>query len=86
MTAESNDALDPRAALRQLIIARNAPGVRQLAHEQGLSREELAALLREELERQQHRGGEDRLGPRYDVMTGEYTTLEEWVEQVIGGR
>lgn len=86
MTAEPDDALDPRAMLRQLIIARNAPGVRRLAQGQGLSREELGALLREELERQRERGGEDRLGPRYDILTGEYTTLEDWVKRVVSGR
>jgi len=86
MAADGGEQMDTAVLLRQLVLARNAPGVRRLAEERGLSREELAAFLREELERQQEHGGEDRLGPRYDVMTGEYTTLEEWVDQVIRGK
>ncbi len=83
MPADNGDAIDTRMLLRQMILARNAPAVRRLAEELGLSQDELAATLREELSRQHEHGGEDRLGPRYNVSTGEYTTLEEWVEQVI---
>ena len=84
--AESGGEVGYETLMRQMILARNAPAVRRLAEEQGLSREELAEQLREELERQAEHGGEDRLGPRYDISTGEYTTLAEWVERVIGGR
>ena len=85
MPADNGDAIDTRMLLRQMILARNAPAVRRLAEELGLSQDELAATLRDELARQQEHG-EDRLGPRYNVSTGEYTTLEEWVEQVIRER
>jgi len=83
MPADNGDAIDTRMLLRQMILARNAPAVRRLAEELGLSQDELAATLREELARQQEHGGEDRLGPRYNVSTGKYTTLGEWVEQAI---
>ena len=86
MTGDASEALDYGGLMRQLILARNAAAVRRLAAEEGLSAEELAALLREELARQAERGGEDRLGPRYDISTGQYTTLEEWVKRVISGR
>ena len=84
--AESGGEVGYETLMRQMILARNAPAVRRLAEEQGLSREQLAEALREELERQTEQGGEDRLGPRYDISTGEYTALAEWVERVIGGR
>ncbi len=86
MTADSGDAMGFEALLRQMALARNAPAVRRLADDHGLSREELAAFLRQELARQQEEGGSDRLGPRYDVSTGEYSTLAEWVERVVSGR
>ena len=86
MTAETDDRPAYEVLMRQLIMARNAPAVRRLAEEEGLSRDELAALLRDELERQREHGGEDRLGPRYDIATGEYVALEDWVERVIRGR
>ena len=85
MTTDSDGALDVRALIRQLILARNAAGVRRLAEDAGLPRDELEALLREELEAQLAHGGEDRLGQRYDISTGQYSTLEQWVERFLQG-
>ena len=85
MATEPREDLDVQSLIRQLILARNAAGVRRLAEEAGLSHDELAALLREELAAQMARGGEDRLGQRYDIATGQYSTLEQWGERVLAG-
>jgi hypothetical protein len=86
MAADDDGGTDFEVLLRQLVLARNGPAVRALAEEQGLSDEELARLVRGELEQELERGGEDRLGPRYNIQTGQYTTLAEWVEQLLSGR
>ena len=86
--ADQKDALevDREEALRQLMLARNASAMRRLANDQGMTAEELVAFARDELGRQTQHGGEDRLGPRYDISTGKYSTLEEWVARFFGGR
>jgi len=88
MTAEEPDAVEAeqQAMFRPLMLARNAAGVRRLAEELGVPREELEAFVREELERQRQTESEDRLGPRYDISTGTYSTLEEWAARFLSGR
>jgi len=75
--------VDHEAILRRLVVARNAAAVRQVAREQGLPPQRLETTVRKLLEEQKKAGGEDRLGPRYDIQTGRYLTLEEWVEQLL---
>jgi len=78
--------VDREEALRQLMLARNASAMRHLADDVGVADEELKAFVLDELERQKEHGGTDRLGPRYDVSTGKYSTLEEWVESFLSSR
>jgi len=73
------------ARIRRLMLARNAAAVREVARREGLSRGQLAALVRRLLEEQLPGGGEDRLGARYDIHTAEHLTLERWVEQLLKG-
>ncbi|MFP4056481.1 MAG: hypothetical protein ACLF0G_06405 [Candidatus Brocadiia bacterium] len=75
---------DPKAAIRRLLIARNASAVRRLAEDRGLSDEELARIAREVLAEQQEVNTEDRLGERYDIHTGRYLSLEEFVDHLLG--
>jgi hypothetical protein len=64
--------------LRTLLLARNASGVRQLAEEFAVPPDELAAFTRTMLEEELRPGIPDRLGPRFDIHTSAYSTLEEW--------
>jgi hypothetical protein len=72
--------------LRALMLARNASGVRRLAEECGVAREELAAFVRATLEEELRAGILDRLGPRFDIHTSAYSTLEEWVAGFLKAR
>jgi hypothetical protein len=83
MPGYENGRPDYKHTLKQLALARNAPAVRKLARDHGLSRAQLEAFLLEVLEEQKRSGREERLGPRYDVSTGKYTTLEEWARRLV---
>ncbi len=76
---------DTETMLRRLMLARNGHAVRELAERRGLSRAELAALVRRILEEQERLGSEDRLGPRYDIHSGKHLSLAEWAEQFLRG-
>jgi hypothetical protein len=73
------------AKILRLMLARNAAAVREVASREGLSRGQLAALIRRLFEEQRPGGGEDRLGARYDIQTAEYLTLEQWVTLLLKG-
>ena len=77
---------DPRPILRNLILARNAPATLALARESGMPRAQFEAFLREVVEEQKSSGKEERLGPRYEIATGQYTTLDEWAKRVLKSR
>ncbi len=66
--------------LRPLILARNASAVRRMAERYGVENQELADYVRRVLEEEKEAGNPSRLGPRFDIHDGEYSTLEEWVE------
>ncbi|MBM4041392.1 MAG: hypothetical protein FJ290_23060 [Planctomycetes bacterium] len=74
---------EAEAAIRRLMLARNATAVREVARRHALSRAELEAILHRILDEQKRVGTEDRLGQRYDIRTGRYLTLEEWVTQLL---
>jgi len=80
---KSVTAEDVEQVVRRLALARNAQGVRATAERAGLSREELAAMLERILDEQKQVGTEDRLGARYDIVSGRYLTLGEWVAEVL---
>ncbi len=69
--------------IRRLMLARNARAVRKAAARAGLSRADLARIVRDILEEQRRVGTEDRLGQRYDVESNKYLTLEEWATQLL---
>ncbi len=65
--------------LRPLLQARNAAGLRRLAEQQEVPRDEFEAFLRTLLEEELEEGNPVRVGPRFDIHTGGYITLEEWM-------
>ena len=70
-------------AIRRLMLARNAPAVREVAARAKLAKAELERIVRAILEEQKRVGTEDRLGPRYDIYSGKHLTLEEWAHQLL---
>ena len=71
------------AAIRRLMLSRNAAAVREVARRYDLSKADFEAILRRILEEQKRVGTEDRLGQRYDIHTGRHLNLEEWVAQLL---
>lgn len=69
--------------LRPLILARNASAVRRMAERHDVQPDELADYVRRVLEEEKEEGNPERLGPRFDIHDGEYSTLEEWVEGFV---
>jgi hypothetical protein len=69
--------------LRPLVLARNASAARRMAERYGVPPDELAAYLRRVLAEEKQEGNPERLGPRFDIHHGEYSTLEEWVEGFV---
>lgn len=69
--------------LRPLVLARNASGIRRLAEECEVSKEELAAFVRGVLDQELAEANPDRIGASFDIHTAQYATLEEWVESFL---
>ncbi|HUT32048.1 MAG TPA: hypothetical protein VNE39_01095 [Planctomycetota bacterium] len=74
---------DAEAMIRRLMLSRNTAAVREVARRHALARADLEAILHAVLDEQRRVGTEDRLGQRYDIHTGRYLTLEEWVAQLL---
>ncbi len=70
-------------AIRRLMLARNAPAVREVAARAKVAEADLESTVRSILEEQKRVGTEDRLGPRYDIRSGKHLTLEEWAQQLL---
>jgi hypothetical protein len=71
-------------ALKQMACEyRNGIAVRNLAREWGFSKAELESLLRVALSEQDEISDKRRLGHCYDVTSGKYLTLQQWVEQFL---
>ena len=71
--------------IRRLMLSRNTAAVREVARRQAVGKADLRAIVHKVLDEQRRVGTEDRLGQRYDIHTGRYLTLEEWVEQLLRG-
>jgi hypothetical protein len=74
---------DRKALLAGFVIARNAAAIRAFAEAEGISREQLQAILRQVLGEQEEVGTEIRLGERYDIHTARYSTLGEFVDRLL---
>lgn len=71
-------------ALKQMACEyRNGIAVRKLAKEWGFSKTDLENLLRTSLEEYGRISDKKRLDQCYDVTTGKYLTLRQWIEQFL---
>jgi len=71
-------------ALKQMAYDyRNGLAVRNLAREWGFSKAELENLLMTALGEYERISDKKRLGQCYDVKTGKYLTLRQWVERFL---
>ena len=74
-------------ALKQMACDyRNSFAVRKLAGEWGFSKADLENLLMTALDEYEKISDKKRLGQRYDVKTGKYLTLRQWVEQFLSAK
>jgi len=71
-------------ALKQMACDyRNGFAVRKLAREWGFSKAELENLLMTALDEREKISDKKRLEQCYDVKTGKYLTLRQWMEQFL---
>jgi len=71
-------------ALKQMACEyRNGFAVRSLAREWGFSKVELENLLMTALEEYERTSDKKRLEQCYDVKTGKYLTLRQWIERFV---
>ena len=71
-------------ALKQMACDyRNSLAVRKLAGEWGFSRADLETLLMTALDERERISDKKRHEQCYDVKTGKYLTLRQWVEQFL---
>jgi len=61
-------------------LYRNAPGTKKLAEQCGLSKRELKEMLETMAKERRKQGNEGNLEPRYDLSTGKYVAVEEWMD------
>jgi len=74
-------------ALKQMACEyRNAIGTRNLAREWGFSKADLENLLMAALDEYEKISDKKRLGQCYDVKTGKYLTLRQWMEQFLSAK
>ena len=74
-------------ALKQMACDyRNGFAVRNLAREWGFSKADLENLLMTALDEYEKISDKKRLGQCYDVKTGKYLTLRQWVEQFLSAK
>jgi len=62
---------------------RNGLALRHLAREWGFSRADVANLLMAALDEYERLSDKKRLQPAYDVKSGQYLTLRQWVERLL---
>jgi len=65
---------------------RNGFAVRNLAREWGFSKADLENLLMTALDEYEKILDKKRLGQCYDVKTGKYLTLRQWIEQFLSAK
>jgi len=74
-------------ALKQMACDyRNGFAVRNLAREWGFSKADLENLLMTALDEHEKISDKKRLEQCYDVKTGKYLTLRQWVEQFLSAK
>jgi hypothetical protein len=74
-------------ALKQMALEyRNAVAVRNLAQEWGYSKVDLAGILEAGLQEYERMSEKKCLEEAYDITTGKYLTLRQWVSQLLNGR
>ena len=72
-----------RALWQMAAVNRNAVGTKKIAHDFGISKEELKVFLGKKADEQRGEGNERLLLPRYDHQSGKYLDFEEWVENLF---
>lgn len=71
-------------ALKQMAFEyRNAVAVQNLAREWGFPRTDLENLLRTGLEEYERMSEKKHLEEAYDISTGKYLTLHQWMDQLL---
>jgi hypothetical protein len=71
-------------ALKQMACDyRNAVAVQKLAREWGFSKADLETLLVAALDEYERVSDKKRMEQCYDVKTGKYLTLRQWIEQLV---
>jgi len=71
-------------ALKQMACDyRNSFGVRKLAGEWGFPKADLENLLMTALDEYERVSDKKRMEQCYDVKTGKYLTLRQWIEQLV---
>ncbi len=74
-------------ALKQMAFEyRNAFALRNLAREWGFNKAVLEKLLETGLKEYEQGSEKKRLEQAYDINTGKYLTLRQWVEQFLKGK
>jgi hypothetical protein len=74
-------------ALKQMAFEyRNAVAVRNLAREWEISKTELESLIKAGLEEKEGISEKKCLEQAYDIVTGKYLTLRQWVDQFLNSR
>ncbi len=72
-----------RALWQMAAVNRNAVGEKKIAHDFGISKEELKVFLGKKADEQRQEGNERLLMPRYDHQSGKYLDFEEWMENLF---
>ena len=72
-----------KALWQMAAVNRNAVGAKKLAHDFGISKEELKVFLGKKADEQRQEGNERLLTPRYDHQSGKYLAFEEWMENLF---
>ena len=72
-----------KALWQMAAVNRNAVGAKQLAHDFGISKEELKFFLGKKANEQRQGGNERPLTPRYDYQSGKYLAFDEWMENLF---
>ncbi|MBW1999418.1 MAG: hypothetical protein JRJ29_15835 [Deltaproteobacteria bacterium] len=75
-----------RKALWQMAaLFRNPQGVKALANQFGLSKDQVKEILEQTAQEKIREGDDKPLGPCYDLQTGRYLAFEDWLERCIKG-
>jgi hypothetical protein len=70
-------------ALWQMAVNRNAPGIKRLAQQYGISRQTLKQILERRAKELRQAGHDKARAACYDAATGKYLPFEEWMNQLV---